>query len=275
MGSATIVDGELVYNGTDTSTKKTSTKPGGELGKDEFLQLLVTQMAYQDPLDPQDNSQMIAQLAQFTALEQMQNLNQSYSKSQAFSLVGKDVIVQTKSEVTGKVTEVEGYVDYVSVVGSKTYLYIDGERYNIDDLSAVIGDRYYASLRVPQVKEASLTFDHNDPKDLTVDITLGEDGYEASKVAVGINGEAIDAEKYLQYDHKTGKLTIKAEALRSLDAGTYKVEFLFDDPLLTSYTDKVTVKVTGEKPPVTEDDGDGGKTDETDKSQYVDLTKDA
>ncbi len=64
-------------------------KPGGELGKNEFLNLLVAQMQHQDPLDPVDNKEMIAQLAQFSALEQMQNLNTQTEKlrqSQAFNL---------------------------------------------------------------------------------------------------------------------------------------------------------------------------------------------
>jgi flagellar basal-body rod modification protein FlgD len=54
---------------------QTDTQPGGALGKDEFLNLLVTQMSYQDPLNPMDSTESIAQLAQFSALEQMQNVN--------------------------------------------------------------------------------------------------------------------------------------------------------------------------------------------------------
>lgn len=54
-----------------TTTSSTSTTAGGALDKDAFLQLLVTQMQYQDPLDPQDNSEYVSQLAQFSALEQM------------------------------------------------------------------------------------------------------------------------------------------------------------------------------------------------------------
>lgn len=61
-------------NSASSSTGVVS-RAGGELGKDAFLQLLVTQMQYQDPLSPMDNTDMIAQLAQFSALEQMNNLN--------------------------------------------------------------------------------------------------------------------------------------------------------------------------------------------------------
>lgn len=46
-----------------------------ELDKDAFLKLMVTQMQYQDPLDPQDNSEYVAELAQFSALEQMTNVS--------------------------------------------------------------------------------------------------------------------------------------------------------------------------------------------------------
>ncbi|MBI2421841.1 MAG: flagellar hook capping protein [Candidatus Hydrogenedentes bacterium] len=49
-----------------------------ELDKDAFLRLLVTQLQNQDPLEPVDNTDMIAQLAQFSALEQQNNLNESF-----------------------------------------------------------------------------------------------------------------------------------------------------------------------------------------------------
>ena len=54
--------------------EKANTPAGGYLGKDEFLNLLVTQLSYQDPLNPMDSTESIAQLAQFSALEQMQNV---------------------------------------------------------------------------------------------------------------------------------------------------------------------------------------------------------
>lgn len=76
------------------------TTPGGALGKDEFLNLLVTQLSYQDPLDPMDSTDSIAQLAQFSALEQMQNvseqvqaLNRNSAMSDAMLLQGQNVQV--------------------------------------------------------------------------------------------------------------------------------------------------------------------------------------
>lgn len=92
---------------TGTTTTGDSTTGASSLGKDSFLQLLVTQMQNQNPLDPQDNSEFVAQLAQFSSLETMQNLSTSvdaiggmYQSSQALqasSLVGSSVIVDVGS----------------------------------------------------------------------------------------------------------------------------------------------------------------------------------
>lgn len=78
---------------------------GDELGKDQFLTLLVTQLNNQDPLSPQENGEFIAQLAQFSTVEGIGTLNSSmesllsgYQSSQALqasSLVGRKVIVPT------------------------------------------------------------------------------------------------------------------------------------------------------------------------------------
>ncbi|HZF68981.1 MAG TPA: flagellar hook capping FlgD N-terminal domain-containing protein [Gemmatirosa sp.] len=60
---------------TAPQTKPVSTAPGGEMGKDAFLKLLVAQMKHQDPLNPMDGQQMAAQLAQFSSVEQLIDAN--------------------------------------------------------------------------------------------------------------------------------------------------------------------------------------------------------
>lgn len=71
------------------------------MGKDEFLKLLVTQLENQDPLEPKSNEEYVSQLAQFSSLEQMQNMNetllsngtltQSVNNALTASLIGKEV----------------------------------------------------------------------------------------------------------------------------------------------------------------------------------------
>lgn len=60
--------------GTTSPDTATTSKTGKELGKDAFLQLLTTQLAHQDPMQPQADTEFIAQLAQFSSLEQLQSM---------------------------------------------------------------------------------------------------------------------------------------------------------------------------------------------------------
>ncbi|HEY3698077.1 MAG TPA: flagellar hook assembly protein FlgD [Spongiibacteraceae bacterium] len=90
---------------TTAASSASSTTPG--LGQDAFLQLLVTQLKNQSPLNPQDNTAFVAQLAQFSSLQGIQNLNttmtnlsssmQSSQALQASALVGRSVEVKTDS----------------------------------------------------------------------------------------------------------------------------------------------------------------------------------
>ena len=96
-----------------------SREPTQDLGKDEFLMLLATQMSNQDPLEPMEDTDFIAQMAQFSALEQMQQLNQSFGTQQAYTLIGKNVVgeLDDHTQVIGSVTGVMkvNNVDYLQV----------------------------------------------------------------------------------------------------------------------------------------------------------------
>lgn len=262
-GDLTTAIGDLTVGSTE---RKVNQRGSSELGKEEFLKLLVTQLQNQDPLNPQNDTEFISQLAQFSSLEQMTNMSATMSNTSAYSLVGKEVIVQTKDS-TGTYKEVRGTVDYVEMKNGDAMLAINGQTYSLDDLVQVMDSVYAAKDYLPSVQELTQTFDKTNPSMVTVKIDLGSKGYEASSVAVVLNGEYIDKE-YLQYDD--GELTISPEAFKNLDPGSYYLGFYFDDPYQTSVTDKVNIKVV-DSGIVTDDDGkdnqeEASESDETEET---------
>ncbi|MFJ3485428.1 flagellar hook assembly protein FlgD [Pseudomonas sp. NPDC090202] len=123
-----------------TSGKTGNSVTGGSaLGKDSFLTLLVTQMQNQNPLDPQDNTQFVAQLAQFSSLETMQNLStsvdaiggmyQATSAVQAASLVGRTVIVNSDSTNVDTTKTFTGQIDLPTTSTLTTVKIYDSEKH--------------------------------------------------------------------------------------------------------------------------------------------------
>ncbi|MBU1052895.1 MAG: hypothetical protein KKC46_03565 [Proteobacteria bacterium] len=125
-----IVD-STYYNqlsGTGDSSSA-STQAKKEMGKDEFLNLLVTQLKYQDPLNPMEGQEFSAQLAQFSSLEQLTNMNSTLSGIQnSLSASNQDNLldyigktVKTINDATGEVTGItyQGGIAYLKVGENK------------------------------------------------------------------------------------------------------------------------------------------------------------
>lgn len=141
-----VVDGTASGN----SPSSTKTRSGNTLDKDAFLQLLVAQMKYQDPLEPTSNTEYISQLATFSSLEEMQNLNKAMTNLQGTNLVGKQVVLKVTSEATGSTNYVSGYVDYVTIENGKTFLVVEGTPYNIEDLESVVDEAYLEAISLAE-----------------------------------------------------------------------------------------------------------------------------
>ncbi len=145
---AEVKDGKLVEsaNRVQEETKKANSS----LDKDAFLQLLVAQMKYQDPLEPTSNTEYISQLATFSSLEEMQNLNSGMTLQRASQLVGQYVFMKV-TDSSGITTYPEGTVDYVVYENNKAYLSINDTLYSMDDLETVADANYvYASQMAEQ-----------------------------------------------------------------------------------------------------------------------------
>ena len=126
-----------------TKTNKAATrKTGGDMGKNDFLNLLVTQLRYQDPLEPASNTEYIAQLATFSQVEELQNVSESMTNAQANGLMGKTVVIKTTSDA-GVESFVGGTVERVVDQDGKTYLGVDGKLYDVNDLDSVVDADFY------------------------------------------------------------------------------------------------------------------------------------
>jgi len=130
MNSVEGFNKDIVNNIASNVNGKTSNSPQqkNDLGKDAFLNLLVTQMRYQDPLNPTNDKEFLAQMAQFSSLEQAQNMNSTVSQSKAFSLIGKAVEGTVIDESTNELQWVEGIVDSVKIVDGNVTLTVAGDK---------------------------------------------------------------------------------------------------------------------------------------------------
>lgn len=137
-GATTTNTENTTISSVANKTKKES--DNNTLDVDDFLQLLVTEMQYQDPLEPTDNSDYIAQMATFSQVEATKEMLDTVSRQTASSLVGKTVIMITDLNKDGYVA---GKVDYWEVINGTIYLGIDGKLYDIADLDTVMDEEYY------------------------------------------------------------------------------------------------------------------------------------
>ena len=135
------IDTASVSSAVTTSTNKSNSS----LDKDAFLQLLVAQMQYQDPLEPTSNTEYMAQLAQFSTVEELQNMSDTFSNNQAMNLTGQYVILNVPDSA-GNISQVSGLVDYVTLSGGKTYFHIGDDYYSSEYLDSVVSLDYLEYL---------------------------------------------------------------------------------------------------------------------------------
>jgi flagellar basal-body rod modification protein FlgD len=113
----TTTNTSSVTDNLSITQKQVTKKNTNELGQAAFLELMITQMNNQNPLSPQDNSEFVAQLAQFSSVEGLERLNTSFNSFasnnalQASSLVGRSVTVATDTSSLVKGGIVAGSVD--------------------------------------------------------------------------------------------------------------------------------------------------------------------
>lgn len=117
------------------STRK---QPVKTIDKDAFLQLFIAQLKNQDPTSPQDTNAFTAQMAQFSMLEQLTNLNKemaqlrrSQEMGEASALLGRQVKVQSGDDT------ISGQVEKVALVGEEVQVFVNGTGYGLAQITEV------------------------------------------------------------------------------------------------------------------------------------------
>lgn len=147
----TSITDDFYYSNYRKPTKQTG---NSELGKDAFLQLLITQLQHQDPTNPMDDREFISQMAQFSSLEQMQNMTKaiesllsSQQQSQMMNyatFIGKEVkwheITEEKDEKGNPVVnEGTGVIESLKFVdGSVVFKLVDGKEISPGNISGIL-----------------------------------------------------------------------------------------------------------------------------------------
>ena len=236
---AQVIDG--VISKTNNIEKIKTADELNKLGKDSFLKLLCAQMENQDPMQPQSNTEWVSQLATYSTLEQMQNMNAVMTNSQAFGLIGQDVIVATKN-ADGKESTISGKVDFVSVKGNKSYLSIDGNLYPSSDLQSIINPEYIKGNVIPKVENKELKFNKDHPEVMKFQVHMGEGAGKATGLALSINGNDIPAKNFtIDGD---GVVNVYPDAFKDLKKGHYQIDVKFNNDFGTHSTTNLSITIT-------------------------------
>ena len=140
MSAQEVLETQLEVDRYNKQNMIEGRKTSHELGKDDFLKLLLTQLSHQDPTSPMDNNEFIAQMAQFSSLEQMHNMANGFEKmtnmmnnSDAVSTLGKTVDIELGAD------KITGVVESVTR-GEKPQVLVNGNYYSMEHINAVYGN---------------------------------------------------------------------------------------------------------------------------------------
>jgi len=203
------VDGVTYNADAYEASKPKETKANDDLGKEAFLQLLVTQLQNQDPLNPQDNSSYIAELAQFSSLEQMTNvvsnledlgkvvgnIDTSVLVGQLSSMIGKQIDwVETINEADAEGNPISheekmtGIVSGVSIVEGTPSIVVEknGEKYQVD-----ISKVAHVYDTTPEETAAEVPQPAADVEDAVVEDSTTEETSTDNNVVEEVAGEEV------------------------------------------------------------------------------------
>ncbi len=131
--SVSSVSSSMLVEATSSTLESSSTT----LDSSDFLELLMVQYQNQDPLEPVSDTESLAQMAEFSSLEIMNQMLESENTSQMYSLLGNDITYSVVDESTGLTGVYEGTVESVITSGGSTQLVVNGDYIDLSDVVQV------------------------------------------------------------------------------------------------------------------------------------------
>lgn len=121
-------------NSTASANTSSNKKTTNTMGKNEFLKILAAELQHQDPTNPASNTEFVAQLAQFSSLEQLQTIASSISSMsvmQSAGLIGKTAVVEANG------TSITGKVESILIQDSVPYAVINGNYIPVSSITQI------------------------------------------------------------------------------------------------------------------------------------------
>lgn len=134
---------DYTYKGTD-KTNQTGTNIDAvfadpedqQVSVDDFLQLMIAQLKNQDFMNPVDDTQYVTQLAQFTTMQQMEEMAYNSKSTYITSMVGK-YVVASKMTVSGDLDTTKGIVNKISLVDNEYLVFVNDKPYKMSEIMEV------------------------------------------------------------------------------------------------------------------------------------------
>lgn len=209
MGSTIDFDPTIRGDLDSTSTGKKK-KTGNDFGLDDFYALLAVQLQNQDMMNPVDDSQFVAQMAQMATIQAMDQMNQMTMTSYAFSFMGKNVIISDYDDL-GKAVTYTGPVEKVVLYNGKPQVYVNGKAFELSQVMEVLTPDAETSMNLVDLIDRKVAIQ-------IVDEENSSDEETKYKLIYGV------VDKVTRYD---GKMMVSVEG-KSYEPGQI-VEVLPDD----------------------------------------------
>ena len=136
MSTSAISSYLTTYNASSANSAASTEETENSLSMDDFITLLVAQLQNQDMNNTTDTSEMMAQMAQYSMVEAITEMNQQSQTASSFGLIGKGVTVTSTSD-SGVQTTDSGVVDGVTLYNGEAKLVVNGKSYAVDEVTEV------------------------------------------------------------------------------------------------------------------------------------------